>query len=389
MDFSFTPEHEALRDTVRGMLAASYGDYARRRSKVAEAPGFDEELWRQLAAAGLLGLPFSQAYGGGEAGAVEVGIVCREVGRVIAPEPYLSSVVLAGGLVAACGAEQQRGELLGALCAGRMVLAFAHDEPGQGWTASAQTVTACEHAGSWRLTGTKVPVPHGARAEVLVVSAALPDGGTGLFLVRGSEAARTDFAAYDGTRAARVVLDQAAAAPLGEAGTDATEAIARALDLTRVIAANQALGAMEFLVSATTRYLSRREQFGVPLASFQALRFRAADLYVALELTRSMVDWATMVAAAASSPSAALSPSEGPALREAARRVGLQVSRAGRQIGQEAIQLHGGIAMTMEYSIGMYTAHLTALDHLYGDGTHHLGELARRVTEYGAIDPLD
>ena len=121
-----------------------------------------------------------------------------------------------------------------------------------------------------------------------------------------------------------------------------------------------------------------------PLATFQALTFRAADMYVSLELTHSMVDWATMVVARASTEGA--NPED---VADAARRVSLQVSTAGRHIGQEAIQLHGGIAMTMEYSVGMYTAHLTALDHLLGDGGHHLRALADGVTAYDALDPLD
>ena len=127
-----------------------------------------------MAEMGLLGLPFSEEDGGVGAGPVEIGIVCQELGRVIAPEPYLTSVVLAGGLVSACGTPEQRQELLGALSAGERVLAFAHDEPGRGWTPAAEQVTAAQDGDSWTLTGVKEPVPHGARADVLVVSAKLP-----------------------------------------------------------------------------------------------------------------------------------------------------------------------------------------------------------------------
>jgi len=222
-------------------------------------------------------------------------------------------------------------------------------------------------------------VPHGARADVLVVSAALPDGGTGLFLVEGESADRAGYPAYDGTRAARIKLDGTKATPLGEPGLDVSASISTVQDIARVMAANQALGAMQFLLPTTTEYLRNRKQFGVPLSTFQALTFRAADMYVSLELTHSMVDWATMVVAKGQ-------PDE---VADAARRVSVQVSKAGRHVGQEAIQLHGGIAMTMEYSVGMYTACLTALDHLLGDGGHHLRELAGAVTTYGALDPLE
>jgi hypothetical protein len=379
MDFKYDDEQDALREAARGLMGKAYGDYENRRRTVAEDPGFDEKQWAKMAEMGLLGLPFSEEDGGVGAGPVEIGIVCQELGRVIAPEPYLTSVVLAGGLVSAVGTPEQRQEVLGALSAGESVLAFAHDEPGRGWTPSAEQVTAAQDGEAWTLTGVKEPVPHGARADVLVVSAALPGGGTGLFLVEGGAADRTGYPTYDGTRAAKVTFDGTAATPLGEPGLDVTASISTVQDITRVMAANQALGAMQFLLPTTTEYLRSRKQFGVPLSTFQALTFRAADMYVSLELTHSMVDWATMVVAKGD-------PVE---VADAARRVSVQVSTAGRHVGQEAIQLHGGIAMTMEYSVGMVTAHLTALDHLLGDGGHHLRQLAGAVTTYDALDPLD
>jgi alkylation response protein AidB-like acyl-CoA dehydrogenase len=388
MDFLYDDEQDALREAVKGLMGKAYGDYENRRQATQpnlgeDDPGFDEKQWTKMAEMGLLGLPFSEEDGGVGAGPVEIGIVCQELGRVIAPEPYLTSVVLAGGLVSACGTSAQRQELLGALSAGEIVLALAHDEPGRGWTPSAEQVTAAQDGDSWTLTGVKEPVPHGARADKLVVSAALHSadggGGTGLFVVEGDAADRAGYPTYDGTRAARVGFDGTAATPLGEAGADLTNSISTVQDITRVMAANQALGAMQFLLPTTTEYLRSRKQFGVPLSTFQALTFRAADMYVSLQLTHSMVDWATMVVA----------QGDPTAVADAARRVSVQVSRAGRHVGQEAIQLHGGIAMTMEYSVGMYTAHLTALDHLLGDGGHHLRELAGAVTTYEALDPLD
>src|SRR4051812_48227577 len=383
MDFLYDDEQDALRDAVKGLVGKAYGDYESRRQATKDDPGFDEKLWMRMAEMGLLGLPFAEDDGGVGAGPVEIGIVCQELGRVIAPEPYLTSVVLAGGLVSACGTSEQRRELLGALSGGESVLAFAHDEPARGWSACADGMTAARDGDAWTLSGVKEPVPSGARADVLVVSARLPDGGTGLFVVDGSEPERTGYPAYDGTRAARVSFDGTSATPLGEPGADLTSSISTVQDITRVMAANQALGAMQFLLPTTCEYLRSRKQFGVPLSTFQALTFRAADMYVSLQLTQSMVDWATMVVAQASQQGQAPA-----AVADAARRVSLQVSRAGRHVGQEAIQLHGGIAMTMEYSVGMYTAHLTALDHLLGDGNHHLRELAAAVTDHGALDPL-
>jgi alkylation response protein AidB-like acyl-CoA dehydrogenase len=256
------------------------------------------------------------------------------------------------------------------------VLAFAHDEPGRRWAPGAHDVTA---ASDGSLTGTKEGVLHGARADRLVVSAVLPGGGTGLFVVDPS-ASGLEVSGYplpDGGRAARVVLDATPATRLGE-GADATLDIASVQDVARIMAANQALGAMQTQLSATTDYLKSRKQFGVPLNSFQALTFRAADMYVSLELTQSLVDWATMSIAAGDIATVA----------DAAARVSLQVSRAGRHVGQEAIQLHGGIAMTAEYNVGMITAHLTVLDHLLGDAGHHLKVLDATLMDHDDIDPL-
>src|SRR6478609_9673001 len=167
MDFEYDEEQQALREAVRGLVGKAYSDFENRRRTAAEDPGFSEKVWTQLAEMGILGLPFDEAYGGMGAGAVEIGIVAQELGRVIAPEPFLTSVVLAGGLVAAAGSEEQKTELLGGLSSGELVLAFAHAEPGGRWTASASGVTA---SGS-TLSGVKEPVIQGARADVLIVSA--------------------------------------------------------------------------------------------------------------------------------------------------------------------------------------------------------------------------
>ncbi len=379
MDFTYDEEQQALREAVRGLVSKAYSDYETRRRTVAVEPGFDEKQWARLAEMGILGLPFAEEYGGMGAGAIEVGIVAHEFGRVLAPEPFLTSVVLAGGLIAAAGSEKQKSELLGGLSAGELVPAFAHDEPGSRWQPAASLVTATADGDAWTLNGVKEPVPHGARADVLIVSAALPDGGTGLFVVAADAdgLTREGYSTYDGGRAAKVVLASTPATPLGSV-EDRAGLIGRVLDIARITAGNEAVGLMEVALEQTSDYLKSRKQFGVTLNTFQALTFRAADMYVSLELARSVALWATMVLADGSGEDAA----------QAAARATLQISRSGRHIGQEAIQLHGGIGMTAEYSIGNYTSRLTALDHLFGDGNHQLGLLAAGVSGYDEVDPL-
>jgi alkylation response protein AidB-like acyl-CoA dehydrogenase len=376
VNFDYDSEQNDLREAVRGLLARAYSDSEQRRSVVKTDPGFDEKTWARLAEMGLLGLPFAEEDGGMGAGPVEVAIVAEEIGRVLAPEPFIETVVLAGGLIAAAGTAEQKGELLGGISEGATIAVFAHAEPGTRWTPTAAGVTATQTGDGWTLTGVKEPVPSGARADVLVVSAAV-DGGTGLFLVQGdaSGLTRTGYRTHDGTRAAHVRFDGTPAQQLG-AGGDATAAIERALAEARIAYGHEAIGAMDTALRTTAEYLKTRKQFGVTLNKFQALTFRAADMYVSLELARSLALWASMVQEA------------GGDVVQAADRARLTVSRAGRHIGKEAIQLHGGIGVTAEYSVGHYTSRLTAIDHLLGDGDWAANRLAANVGGYETVDPL-
>ncbi|MGY1605717.1 acyl-CoA dehydrogenase family protein [Geodermatophilus sp. SYSU D00700] len=377
MDFTYDSEQNDLREAVRGLLQRAYADSERRRQVVAAEPGFDEKTWAQLAEMGVLGLPFAEEHGGMGAGPIEVGIVAEEMGRVLAPEPFVESVVLAGGLVAAVGTDAQRTAVLGPLSEGSSVLAFAHAEPAARWSPAASAVTATRDGEGWALTGAKEPVPNGARADVLVVSAAV-DGGTALFLVQGDATglARTGYRTHDGGRAANVVFEGTPAELLGEGTADRSADVERAQALARIAYANEAVGAMDTALRTTSEYLKTRKQFGVTLNRFQALTFRAADMYVSLELARSTALWASMVADA------------GGDVVTAGHRARLQTSRAGRHIGKEAIQLHGGIGVTAEYSVGHYTSRLTAIDHLLGDGDWAADRLAETVDSYPTVDPL-
>jgi alkylation response protein AidB-like acyl-CoA dehydrogenase len=366
---------------VRGLLARAYSDSEQRRGVVKAEPGFDEKTWSRLAEMGLLGLPFAEEDGGMGAGPIEVAIVAEEIGRVLAPEPFIETVVLAGGLVAAVGTSEQKGEILGGISEGTTIAVFAHAEPGTRWSATAEGVTATQSGDGWTLTGVKEPVPSGARADLLVVSAVV-DGTTGLFVVRGdaSGLTRTGYRTHDGTRAAHVRFEGTPAVVLGADGSpthpDQTAAIERALAEGRIAYGHEAIGAMDTALRTTAEYLKTRKQFGVTLNKFQALTFRAADMYVSLELARSTALWASMVQEA------------GGDVVQAADRARLQVSRASRHIGKEAIQLHGGIGVTAEYSVGHYTSRLTAIDHLLGDGDWAADRLAQNVAGYATVDPL-
>jgi alkylation response protein AidB-like acyl-CoA dehydrogenase len=383
VDFEHDDEQKALRDAVRGLLTKAYGDWEARRAATADDPGFSRDVWGRLAEMGLLALPFAEADGGVGAGPVEVGLVAEEMGRVLAPEPYLTAVVLAGGAVAAAGSPEQRTAVIGPLAEGTSVLAWAHVEPGARRIGSSATTAAVGGGGSWRLTGVKEPVVAGGIADLVGVTAALPEGGTGLFLVDPTAAGvtRTGYRTHDGGRAARVSLEDTPATALGSGG-DASAVVSALLDIARVVAAHEVLGMMDRALTLTRDYLTSRRQFGVTLNTFQVLTFRAADMYVSLELTRSVVQWAAMVLAAAQESG------ETDAVPEAAARAALQAARGGRHVCEEAIQLHGGIAMTAEYAVGHYLSRLGALEQLVGDGRRHLAALAGSVGTYGEVDPL-
>ena len=357
MDFDFTDEQVALRDAVRSLLASAYSSIDGRREATAKDPGYDEAMWARLAEMGVLGLPFSEQAGGMGAGPVEVGIVAEEIGRVLAPEPFVEAIVLAGGLIAAAGGS------VDGIADGSVLPAYAGG-PG---------VTATNSGDGWVLDGVKEPVLNGARADVLVVTADV-DGHTALFTV--TDADRQGYATFDGGRAARISFAATPAEPLGDPAIDASALVDHAVAEAQVAYTHEAVGAMDVALSMTTEYLRTRKQFGVPLKAFQALTFRAADMYVSLELVKSIAVWATLVLL------------DGGDAVEAGSRAKLQTSKAGRHIGKEAIQLHGGIGMTMEYAVGHYAMRLTAIDHVLGDGRHHLARLASKIGEYGVLEPL-
>lgn len=364
MDFTIDAEQVALTEAVRGLATRVYDSSETRREATKTDAGYT--AWGKLAEMGVLSLPF-------EATPVEVSLAAEELGKVIAPDPFVEVAVLAGGLINALGSDEQKAELVDAIAGGEKLVALAWMEPGSRWDAAAKSVTYSDGA----VSGTKSTVIQGERADVVLVTAAV-EGGTGVFVVTGDYSAETQVGP-DGSRVSTLTFDQTVVEPLGDGG-DASVALAKALDLARIAYAHEALGAMQTALDETVGYLKTRKQFGVPLNTFQALNFRAADMYVSLELARSAITWATIVAADENSTDADIAT--------AASHAALEVSRAGRHIGKDAIQLHGGIGMTAEYSVGHYAARLVAIEHLIGDGDFHTKRLAATVGDHEVFDPI-
>jgi alkylation response protein AidB-like acyl-CoA dehydrogenase len=368
MNFDLTEEQQMLADTTRDVLAKTYDTET--RNKVIESEiGWSREVWQQLAEIGILGMGFDE-----DSGPTEVMVVMTEIGRRLALEPVAAAALVPGAVIASHGTDEQRA-LLDGVAAGERLLAFAHAE-GDRRGAKSLSTKAAKQGDAWTVTGRKSPVIAGDSADVILVSAALPDGGSGLFLVDGSQrdsgVTRTPYRTFDGQRGADITFDDAAAQQLGTGG-DASAIVDETVIRFQSALCAEAVGAMDEALRLTTDYLKTRKQFGVPLKTFQTLTQRAADMYVSLELARSMNYYAAVCVA------------DGRFDTMAAARAKMQIGRSGKHIAQESIQMHGGIGVTAEYPIAHYAARLTAIDQTFGSATDHLRYLSGRLAEYGVV----
>jgi len=373
MDFALTEEQQLLQHSIERLFADHYSFEARRRF-AQEPRGWSLGMWKRYAELGLLGLPFDEAHDGSGGGPVETMIVMEQIGRALALEPYLATVVLAGGLIRLGGSAALRADLLPRIAAGELSLAFAHAERQARYDLFDITATARRDGADFVLDGAKTLVLGGDSAEKFVVSARLSGGqrdrdGIGLFVVDApaNGVAVRGYGTIDGQRAAEVTLTKVrvpAAAAIGEPGA-ASALIERIADAAMAAFCAEAVGAMAAMHKTTVDYMKTRKQFGVTIGSFQALQHRAAEMLVALEQARSMAMLATMMADA----------DDARERRAAISAAKVQIGRSGRSLGQSAIQIHGGIGMTMETKVGHYFKRVTMIDTLFGDADHHLGLL--------------
>jgi pimeloyl-CoA dehydrogenase small subunit len=375
MDFALTDEQRLLQESVARLFADHYAFDARKRYGL-EPGGWSRPLWRRYAELGLLGLPFDETHGGSAGGPVETMIVMEALGRALALEPYLATVVLAGGLLHLGGSDAMRADLLPKIASGDLTLAFAHAERQSRYDLADVAAHARRDGSGYVIDGAKSLVLHGDSAAKLVVSARLAGGqrdrdGLGLFLIDGSSkgVSTRGYPTVDGMRAAELTLTAVhvdADAVIGAPGA-AFPLIERIVDTAIAALAAEAVGAMASMHELTVEYMKTRRQFGVPIGSFQVLQHRAADMLIALEQARSMAMLATMMAA----------EDDVRERRQAISAAKVQIGRSGRLIGQQAIQIHGGIGMAMEHMVGHYFKRVTTIDTMFGDADHHLGILAQ------------
>jgi len=335
VNFDYNEEQQLLADSVRRYLQKDYGFEARRKI-LASPEGWSAQVWSQLAALGLTGLPFSPEYGGFGGGAVDLMGVMEAFGEALVVEPYLATL-MGAQLVARAGSAQQKRTILPAVVEGRMKLAFAHTEGKE---------------------GEKLGVVGAPLADKLVVSC-----GNALFLAERADVKMKPYRTMDNMVAADLIFSREKAAPM----PGAAQAIEQTIDFATALVCAEAVGAMKFACDTTLEYLKTRRQFGVPIGSFQALQHRMVDMVISYEQARSMaclacsrVDQALDAAARSRAVSAAK----------------IKIADSARHIGQEAVQLHGGMGMSEELKVSHSFRRLTVAAQQFGDADHHLERFA-------------
>lgn len=366
MDFLYTEEQRMLADSLRRLVDQAWTRPQRRARETAGR--LDALAWAALADVGVLGLTIAQDAGGFGEVPASLLPVHVELGRGLVAEPVIPSAVMGAALIQACGG-QARQRWLPGIASGECVVSVAWQEPGRRYEARPDVCRAVRSGAGWRLDGAKHLVWHGAAAQAWWVSARDESGATVLLVVPADAAGVcvTDTPTLDGARCAR--LDFAGVALPADAllaqGAQADAALAEALQWGTAALCAHAAGAMERLLEITVDYLKTRQQFGQPLASFQALQHRLAEMLVAKELALSM---AYVAVAALTEPDAAQR-------RRMLASAKLEAACAGRQVAQMAVQLHGGMGMTDELEVGDYFKRLTVVDLLLGDSAEQFAVL--------------
>ena len=372
MDFDFTDDQVSLRDAVARWVDKGFS--FERRHQLAKAGGHSRAVYAELAELGLTGLAVPEAHGGLAFGPVEAMVVLEELGRGLVNAPYAAAALMTPALLQAAP-EDVQAAWLPKIAAAEALVVPAWQERGARYRLEQVSAIATPSAKGWTIVGQKSVVPAADEAEAFIVPARVGDasGGIGLFLVEKAAAGAivTAYPTQDGGRAGELKLANAAATLISSDGLPTLE---YAADIGIAAACAEGVGLMDKLVALTVEYMNTRKQFGVPIASFQALRHRIADVKMQLELGRSMSYFAS------------LKLGEPPAQRRRAlSQAKVQLGQSMRFVGQQCIQLHGGIGVTDEYIGSHYFKRLTVLEMTLGDTLHHLGEVSARMQDTAGV----
>ncbi|MBR0838932.1 acyl-CoA dehydrogenase family protein [Bradyrhizobium liaoningense] len=369
MDLAPTEAQHMLRHSVERFVVEHYGS-ATRRNAVQAAEGFKRDNWRRFADLGWLGLPFAEEIGGFGGGPPEVAILMEELGRGLATEPYLSTVLLGGALIAECGTEEQQGSLLPDIINGERLLSFAHYETDARAGLSAVRMTGRSDHHGWTLHGRKIAVFDASSSDIHIASAQLPDaqgGGLALFLVPRDTAGvgLREAPRLGGGRVAELTFEEVRLPLHARLGTraDALPAIEAVVDRAIAAVGAQACGLMRAMFDATLEYTKVRKQFGRPLAANQVIRHRLADMYVQCEEARAMAARAALLVGVDTNPTQRMLAASGAKVK---------IGRCARNVAEQAIQLHGAMGVTDELDLGLYFKQLLVFEALFGSVDFHL-----------------
>lgn len=376
MDFNFTEEQTMIRDSLARLIREQY-DFETRRKVVASKDGWRPEMWAQFAELGLLAAPFSEEDGGLGGGPIDAMVVMEEFGKGLVVEPFLPTVVLAGGFLKRASSAQKE-DHLAALIAGERVFAFAYAEPKGRYNLADLETTAKKDGAGWTISGHKAVVAGAPWASHLIVTARTGGGrrdakGVGVFIVpKDAKGVTTrDYPTVDGRRASEVYFDNVTVGADAVIGEDSLALVELVTDEAIAALCAEACGAMKVANAQTIDYAKTRKQFGTPIGKFQVLQHRMADMFIEAEQSVSMTYMATLK----------LGEDE-VTRKKAASAAKVRIGQGGRFIGQSAIQIHGGMGMTDELAIGHYFKRLTIIDSEFGNVDHHL----KRYTELSAAD---
>ena len=369
MDFDFSEDQVQLGDAVRKWVDKGY-TFDRRRA-IEKAGGFDRAAFTEMAELGLTGLYVPEDDGGLGMGPVEGMVVMEELGRGIVLEPLAQSLI-AGAVIAGYGDAATKAAWLPGVASGDKLVVLAYQERGARYQLDVCEAKATQAPGGYVLNATKSIVPLGDQADAFIVPAKI-NSQLALFLVERQSSGVTaqGYGTQDGSRAAEVSFKNAPATLLTTNGQVALE---HAVDIGIACVCAEAVGVMDKTLAITADYMNTRKQFGVAISSFQALRHRAADMKMQLELARSMSYYASLKLNAPA-----------PERRAALARAKYQLGQSMRFIGQQSVQLHGGIGVTEEYIVSHYFKKLTQLEMTFGDSLHHLGEVSDRMQDTAGV----
>ncbi|MCH9696358.1 MAG: acyl-CoA dehydrogenase family protein [Gammaproteobacteria bacterium] len=367
MNFSLNEVQLMLADSIEKFVANDY-DFEQRQKYSDSETGYSKQVWQTFAELGWTAVPFSEDDGGFDGGPVDMMVVMERVGRGLVVEPYLANIVLAGGVLKRAASPAQKEKWLQPMMAGELQCALAFFEAQARYDINNVETTARQDGDAWILNGNKGYVLNGGNAELIIVPARTSgdpanEAGIALFAVASDADGISirDYATIDGQRAAEISLQDVSALELIGDADDGYAVLKAAVDDATLAICAEAVGIMTVLTEKTIEYAKSRVQFGVPISSFQALQHRMVDMYTACEQSRSLMMWAAMTCA------------DDPAAINALK---YQIGKAGKQVGEEAVQIHGGMGVTWELDVAHYFKRLTAIRHMFGSADWHLDKLA-------------